>query len=214
MRLLLIFIGLALLFAIPLAVFGERFDRAFAQQGGAEWLRGFGTWAWAVGIGLLVADLVLPIPATPVMSALGIIYGPVVGGLIGGAGSVLSGSIAYGLTRLLGRRAAVFLAGERDLQRAEAFFRRAGGWAVAVARPMPLLAEVIACLAGLARMRPGRFFLALACGSLPMGLIFATLGYAGSNRPLLALVLSGLVPLLLWPVVQRLVGTERRHREG
>ncbi|HOB76636.1 MAG TPA: VTT domain-containing protein [Phycisphaerae bacterium] len=205
----MIFVALGVLFAIPLAIFGEQFDRAFVERGGVEWLRGFGAWAWAVGIGLLVADLVLPVPATPVMSALGILYGPIAGGLIGGLGSMLAGSIAYGLTRMLGRRAAVFLAGERDLRRSEAFFNRTGGWAVAVARPVPLLAEVIVCLAGLARMRPGKFFVALACGSLPMGMVFAALGHSGAERPMLALAISALAPMVLWPVARWMVGNRR-----
>lgn len=212
MRLVLILVALAVLFASPLLIFGERFDRAFVEQGGVEWLRGFGAWAWAVGVGLLVADLVLPVPATAVMAAMGLLYGPILGGVIGGAGSMLAGSIAYGLSRSIGRRAAVFLVGERDLERAHAFFSRAGGWAVAIARPMPLLAEVIACLAGLARMGAGRFFLALACGSLPMGLAFAWLGYSGADRPVLAVAVSALSPLLLWPVARRLVRARREER--
>ncbi len=128
-------------------------------------------------MGLLVSDLVLPVPATGVMAALGVLYGPVRGGLIGAVGSILSGSIAYGLCRLLGRRAAVKLAGEKDLARAEGFFDSAGGWAVALSRWLPVLPEAVACLAGLARMRALSFFIALACGSIPMAFAFAALGH-------------------------------------
>ena len=38
-------------------------------------LRNWGSWAWAVGVGLIWADLRLPIPQTAVIAALGIIYG-------------------------------------------------------------------------------------------------------------------------------------------
>ena len=38
-------------------------------------LREYGSWAWALGIALIWADLVLPIPQTAVIAALGIIYG-------------------------------------------------------------------------------------------------------------------------------------------
>jgi hypothetical protein len=37
-------------------------------------LRKYGSWAWAVGIALIWADLVLPVPQTVVIAALGIIY--------------------------------------------------------------------------------------------------------------------------------------------
>ena len=40
-----------------------------------------------------MGDLFLPIPSTAVMSSLGLLYGPVWGGLIGGIGSVGSGVI-------------------------------------------------------------------------------------------------------------------------
>ena len=46
-------------------------------------LRGWGNWAWALGVGLIWADLVLPIPQTAVIAALGIIYGSLLGGLLG-----------------------------------------------------------------------------------------------------------------------------------
>ncbi|GMU24659.1 MAG: hypothetical protein AMXMBFR13_47320 [Phycisphaerae bacterium] len=218
MRLLYLCVALAVLFALPLLIFQDRFDAAIESVGGAAWLRGYGSWAWAAAIGLQVADLVLPVPATVIMAGLGVVYGPVLGGLIGAAGSMLAGALAYGAARLLGRPAARFLVGERDLEQARGFFARAGGWAVAVSRPMPLLAEVSACLAGLAGMPSGRFFPALACGALPLGLAFATLGYSGSDRPALAVVISALAPLALWPVARWLVrpssadsGGDREH---
>jgi hypothetical protein len=41
-------------------------------------LREYDAWAWAVGIALIWADLVLPVPQTVVIAALGIVYGTVV----------------------------------------------------------------------------------------------------------------------------------------
>ena len=43
-----------------------------------------------------------------------------------------------------------------------------------------------------------------------MGLIFAGLGYSGSERPSLALAVSALVPLGLWPVVRRLEQSKKK----
>lgn len=208
MRLLAIFLILAVVFAIPLVLFGDRFDRALAGDAGADLLDAYGSWAWVVAMGLLVADLVLPIPSTAVMTALGILYGPILGGLISAAGAFSAGAVAYAAPRLAGERAAVFLVERRDLARARAFFEGAGAWAVAFSRVVPLLAEVVACLAGLSGMRPGRFFMALACGCLPMGFAFATLGAMGSDRPIVALVVGAAAPGLLWPIARKLL----RHR--
>lgn len=203
MRILLVFIALAVLFLIPFLLFGKDFEAWLTREGAKEWLEDFGTWAWAMALALLVGDLVLPVPASAVMAALGIVYGPVAGGLIGGGGSMLSGLIAYGICRAAGRKAALRLAGEKDLVRGEAFFARAGGWAVAFSRWLPLLPEVIACMAGLARMPFGRFSAALACGSIPMAVTFAALGHVGSEEPLLAVGLCAVIPLLCWAVVSR-----------
>lgn len=204
MRIPIIILCLTLLFLTPLFIFGDTFDVALSGDEAVGRLRQYGSFAWAIGMGLIVADLVLPIPATAVMAALGYLYGAVIGGLAGGIGSVLAGLIAYGATRLMGRRAALFLAGERDLAKTEDFFRRRGAFAVVVSRPMPLLPEVVACLAGMAGMPFRSFFIALCCGSLPSGFAFAAIGAMGVDRPSLALAVGIIVPVVLWFVVDRI----------
>ncbi|MCK4342300.1 MAG: VTT domain-containing protein [Phycisphaerae bacterium] len=209
MRLLGIFIALALLFAAPLFIFGDRFDIALEGERGVAWLQGCGSWAWAAGSGLIIADLVLPIPATAVMAALGITYGLVVGGLLSGSASFIAGAIAYAATRMMGPRAAEFLVGRKDLRRATTFFERSGGYAVAMSRPLPLLPEVVACLAGLARMPARAFFLALACGSLPSGFVYAGVGALAVDRPLIALALGVIIPVLFWTIARGLLGVKQ-----
>lgn len=203
MRLTLLIIALTLAFLTPLFIFQDTFDVALSGEAAVVRLREYGRFAWAVGIGLIVADLVLPIPATAVMAALGYLYGSVVGGLLGGAASTAAGLIAYGATRLIGHKAAVFLAGERDLRRTEDFFRKRGGFAVAITRPMPLLPEVVACLAGLARMPFRFFFVSLCCGSFPTGFAFAAIGALGVEKPSLAIAAGCIIPVILWSFVHR-----------
>ena len=209
MRLLGLFVFLALLVIIPFLIWGEGIEQTLAALGPTEWTQRFGSWAWAFGLLLLTADLILPIPATAVMTALGVLYGPLIGGLLAAAGSFLAGSIGYLLCRALGRPAAVRLLGQRDLQTGEQLFADFGGWIVALSRWLPVFPEVIACIAGLTRMPRKTFFGALACGSIPFGFAFAFLGHAGVDRPLIAIGLSALVPPLLWFVVQAYL--RRRH---
>jgi uncharacterized membrane protein YdjX (TVP38/TMEM64 family) len=161
-------------------------------------MEGYGAWAWAAGIVLLVADIVLPVPSTVVMSALGWMYGWWIGGLICSAGSMLSGIVAYGACRWLGRGAARWIAGEEGLRRGEEIFEKSGGWLVALSRWMPVLPEAVACLAGLSRMRRRVFFPALVCGSLPTGFAFAAIGHLGQSEPGWAMALSCIVPVVLW----------------
>ena len=104
MRLLWLFLILAVLMLVPFVIWGDYFADRFDLQDTNAWLVELGRpWAWAVGIGLLLSDLFLPIPGTIVMSSLGFVYGPWLGGILAVTGSMLSGIVAYGLCRKLGR---------------------------------------------------------------------------------------------------------------
>jgi uncharacterized membrane protein YdjX (TVP38/TMEM64 family) len=203
MRLLWLFLILALLVIVPFVLWGDYFGRLFELEATQRWMDEMGTrWAWLAGIGLLLADLFLPIPGTLVISALGFVYGFWLGGLIGMLGSMLAGLLAYGLCRAIGRPAAEWIAGAEDLAKGEALFGGpAGGWMVALSRWLPVMPEVIACLAGLARMPVGRFVPALACGSIPLGFTFAAIGAWGHENPGWALLLSAGLPPILWALV-------------
>ena len=85
-RLFGLFLGLTLLVIIPFLIWGDGLEHSLAALDAEQWRKRFGAWAWAVGIVLLMADLVLPIPATAVMTALGILYGPLLGGLLAAGG--------------------------------------------------------------------------------------------------------------------------------
>lgn len=201
-RLVLLAVTLAIALSVP--TWGE-VGALFSPEGVTDRLRGWGAWAWVAGFGLIVSDIVFPIPATAVMAALGVIYGPITGGLISAAATMTAGTIAYAVLRSFGPRAGRWLAGEKGMQTAERLFHDYGGWIVAGSRWMPILPETIAGLAGLARMPFPRFVTALACGALPMGLTAATIGHVGADAPLIAMAVSGLIPLMLWPLAHRLI---------
>lgn len=188
---------------IPFMIWGENMEAAFSLEGARAWMAQFGAGAGLAGVGLLIADILLPIPGTVVMSALGLAYGPLIGGLYAGFGSMLSGLIAYALCRWLGRPAALRITGAEGLRQRESFFRDGGAWVVVSSRWLPVLPEAVACLAGLVRMPFRTFVVALACGSLPMGFAFAAIGAFGQENPAWAIALSIIVPLLLWLIARR-----------
>jgi len=215
-RLFWLFLILAVLVLGPFVLWGDQFAERFDVEKTNTWLMELGrAWAWLGGIGLLLSDLVLPIPGTVVMSALGYVYGPWLGGIFAVTGSMLSGILAYWLCWKLGRPAAEWIAGKEDLARGEALFGgKAGGWMVALSRWLPIMPEVIACLAGLVRMPCRRFLMALGCGSLPLGFTFATIGDWGHENPAVALVLSAGLPPLLWAVIGPAVMRRRAASVG
>ena len=201
-KLILLVLALAAFVIIPFLIFGDQLELMFVGSGAISILQDYGNFAWVVAIGLLVADLAFPIPTTSVMAALGMIYGPVLGGVIGSAGSMISGLFGYFLCRHMGRPFVLWLNGEQAVTKAEKIFSNIGGWLVALSRWVPVLSEVVACMAGLSRMPFWGFFIALLCGSIPLGFLYATIGYLGGDRPVLTLVLSAVLPFLLWLVVR------------
>jgi uncharacterized membrane protein YdjX (TVP38/TMEM64 family) len=184
MRLLGWFVVLSVMCLVSWMIWGGGLENRFSLEGSVMWLKAAGPWAWAAGIGLLVADLVLPVPGTVVMSALGFVYGMWFGGLVAAAGSMLAGLAGYGVGRCFGERTARRWLGDRDYEKGRLLFGRGGGWLVALSRALPILPEVMACTAGLVRMPFRKFVAALACGSLP-------------------LALSVVIPAGLWAVARR-----------
>lgn len=201
MRFVLLFVVLVAIVLIPFFIWGDTLMAFFSAEGSIAWLNTYGQWAWAIAILLLVADLFLPLPATLIMSALGYIYGPIVGGLISAAGSFISGSLGYWLCRMLGENTAIWVLGKPEYDRGKKIATSLGGWVVALSRWLPVFPEVIACMAGLTRMPVKFFYLALACGSLPLGFTYAIIGNSGTSHPALAIGLSAGLPPLIWFIV-------------
>lgn len=204
-RALIAVLAIVLLIIVPFLIWGDQLETFFSGDGTVEWFQSFGRWAWAAAIGLMLADLLLPIPGSAVMAAMGIIYGPVWGGIVSATGSLLAGSLAYGICRTVKRERVLWLTSEDGMARIESLFETWGGWLVAASRWLPVLPETVSIVAGLARMPARVYFPALFCGSVPLGFAYATAGHVGSARPGLTLLAAALAPLVLWLVVQRIV---------
>jgi uncharacterized membrane protein YdjX (TVP38/TMEM64 family) len=164
-----------------------------------------------LGIVLLWADLVLPIPQTAVVAALGIIYGTWLGGLLGSLGLITGGLLGYGLMLTSARRFAQRFAGPQSLQKVERLFDRSGLWAIILTRSLPYsVPEAVVFLAGLARMPMKRFTAALTLGSLPTAFVFAAIGAGWADQPIVALAVSYVLPILLLPLTLNLLRQRAR----
>jgi len=165
-------------------------------------LREYGSWAWAIGIALIWADVALPVPQTVVIAALGIIYGTLLGGFLGSLGLITGGLLGYALMRTSARRVAQRFIRARSLRQVESVFDRRGAWAIVLTRGFPYsVAEITVFLAGLAGMPLGTFIAALTLGSVPIAFAFAAMGAGWADQPILALVVSYVLPVLLLPIV-------------
>lgn len=143
-------------------------------------MRHGGVLAAALGVGLLVADVLLPVPSSLVMVAHGAIFGVVSGTLLSVLGSM--GAALFGFA--IGRR------GDKLIERlvrpderayANKMLARWGALAVVVTRSVPLLAETVAIITGASPLGWGRMTLASFAGSLPPALLYALTGAAYAN---------------------------------
>lgn len=161
----------------------------------------YGSWAWAVGVVLIWADLFLPVPQTTVITALGIVYGTLLGGLLGSFALISGGLLGYGLMLTSARRFAQRLVGPRSIHRMEKLFDEGGAWAIVLSRSLPYsVPEAMVLLAGLAGMSVLKFATALTIGSVPTAFVFAAIGAGWAHQPVLALVVSYVLPILLLPL--------------
>jgi uncharacterized membrane protein YdjX (TVP38/TMEM64 family) len=174
-------------------------------------LRNYESWAWAMGIALIWADLVLPVPQTSVIAALGIIYGALVGGLVGSFALITGALLGYGLMFTSARRLAQRFVGPRSLNSMQRLFERGGAWAIVLTRGLPYtIPEAMVVLAGLAGMPIRTFIAALTIGSVPTAFVFAAIGAGWADQPVVALAVSYLLPIVLLPVALHL-SRWRRH---
>lgn len=139
------------------------------------WLAGGAATAAAVGVGLLILDVFLPVPSSLVMVAHGALFGVAAGTLLSLAGGLGAGALGFALGRW---GSPVFRAriAEDERRRADALLERWGALAVVVTRPVPILAETVAILAGTSPLGWPRFLLATAAGTLPAALLYAVTG--------------------------------------
>lgn len=207
LKIFAIILILAVLFVAGFAVWGDQFERVLSQKECIIWFSQIKPFAWAIGIGLLMVDLLLPIPATGIMAALGSVYGLWLGTIISIVGSGGAGVLAYGVARYAGKNATRFLASNEELEQFQELFNSWGGAAIIVSRMMPILPEVMTILAGIAKMNIGKFLTALFLGTIPTCFLFTYLGDASQSKPLWGMVLAVIMPLAVWPVFLKLVST-------
>jgi uncharacterized membrane protein YdjX (TVP38/TMEM64 family) len=171
----------------------------------SPWLRGGGRAAALTGVGLLIADVVLPVPSSLVMITNGALFGVITGTLLslaGGVGATLAGFA-------VGRRGGPLLArlvSAGGRARADRLIRRWGALAVLVTRPVPVLGETVAVMAGASPLGWSRVAAAAFAGTLPKALLYATAGASAASlqTELLVFVLVILTAGLIW-LIARLV---------
>lgn len=188
--------------ALFLALFGltEALGISFLQDPTAWMGREHGLAAASAGVGLLVADVFIPVPSSLIMIAHGALFGIALGTVLSLAGSLGCAALGFALGRRGGNLIARLVTAE-EKAKADALLAKYGSLAVLVTRPLPLLSETVAILAGASPMGWGRMLLAALAGSIPASLLYALTGATsrsfGSGVLMMGLVVA-LAGLFWW----------------
>jgi uncharacterized membrane protein YdjX (TVP38/TMEM64 family) len=158
--------GFAVLRFTPVAQYltVARISALFDQLRGA-W------WAPAALILSYVVFCPLGVPASPMMIAGGMVFGPVWGSIYNVTGTFLGGTATYFMGRGLGRDFVRHLAGNR-LKRVERLISRRGFWGLVGVRFLPIPYPLVNYTAALTGIRPALFMTTTAIGLIPGATVY------------------------------------------
>jgi uncharacterized membrane protein YdjX (TVP38/TMEM64 family) len=146
------------------------------------------------GILLLIADVFLPIPSILIMVANGALFG-VAGGailsLIGCVGAALTG---FGVGRAGNDLIRRFVT-PREHERAGALLRAWGVVAIVISRPIPIVAETVAILAGGSPVTWMQALLAAIAGSIIPSVAYAWAGASALGLGWQTLIFAGVMAM-------------------
>lgn len=163
------------------------------------------TYATALlGVGLLTADALLPVPSSLVMVALGALFGFAAGSALSLVGNVTGFLFAY----WLGSRSSPLvqrLVSNQELDRGSRVLRRWGVMALILTRPLPILAETTVIMAGVSKLPFARSLAAITAGSLPACLLYAWAGSQAKDFDVTAIIFLALILLAVaaWMIDRR-----------
>ncbi|RLI65162.1 MAG: TVP38/TMEM64 family protein, partial [Candidatus Asgardarchaeum californiense] len=134
-------------------------------------------------IALILQAILAPIPSELMLFLGGAAYGPIVGGLVGGAGTAAGSIASFYISKRGGRPVVLRLVGEKTIAFADRWFERWGAWAVLIGRFIPFIPfDGVSYGAGLTKMRFRDFFIASTLGGFPRSIFYAYLGYLASQQ--------------------------------
>jgi len=164
----------------------------------------------AAEIAVLAADILLPVPSSLVATLGGASLGLATGTACGWLGLTIGSLAGWWLGRAAGRRGVTSL-DDRERAVLETRQRTLGPLLVVVSRPLPILAEAVALMAGAAGMTWRTFLAAAAPANLAIALAWSLAGTLGQAADSLQWVALAAVAV---PAAVAAVVAVRRHDVG
>ena len=140
-------------------------------------LRAAGPLAAVIGVGLLIADVVLPVPSSVIMIAHGALFGIWTGSILSLIGSVGCALAGFAIGRA-GREKVRHFVSDAEYARVSRLLDRWGMAGIVATRPVPILAEVMAIIAGTSpAVSWWQITLSAVAGSIPPAIAYAVAGH-------------------------------------
>ncbi len=128
-----------------------------------------------VGILLLILDIFLPVPSSLIMIGNGAVFGLFLGSALSLAGGIISTYIGF----FIGKLGQTFLdrtVPNDERERATMFLEKWGMLGILISRPIPLISETVAIMAGAMSYSPWKLIVMSFLGYLPASIIYALIG--------------------------------------
>jgi membrane protein DedA with SNARE-associated domain len=207
---------LIVLFAIPIVPFlwlGESFEQSLLNAL-REPSSPMTVSAWVIG--LLAADMFLPIPSSAVITYAGGALGLVPATLVSWLGLSVGAIGGFGLARIFGETLARRFSEPQDVARMSEFTRRHGPTALVLTRALPILAEACVLMLGAGRLSWRRFLVPMLASNLLLALTYSACGvwFRESAAFPIAIVVSGAIPLLAALAIRRGWRPSRDQKES
>jgi 3-dehydroquinate synthase len=156
-------------------------------------------WITLAVIGFLLADIVLPVPSSFVLSTTGYLLGLGVGAAVCFVGLTCASLAGYALGRYAGGPLTQRIVGRAQLERFTHLSQRHGDLLLVACRAMPVLAEATTILAGITRLPLVRFVTVVSIGNLVVALVYAWIGAVSASQSsfLFASVASIVLPVII-----------------
>ncbi len=178
-RMLAIVLALVAFVLVPFIIWGEQMDHAVPRLVEDQ------TTKWAIaltGVALLVADVLLPVPSSIVSISLCLLLGPAWGVPAVFAGMVGAFALGYLAGLMLPAERLRAWVGARTWDSLAAGRQTTGMLWIASSRPIPVIAEVTAILAGSLRLPFGPSLLAAAASSLLVAAAYGAVAWLGLDQ--------------------------------
>jgi uncharacterized membrane protein YdjX (TVP38/TMEM64 family) len=144
-------------------------------------LKAAGPLAGVIGVSLLIADVVLPVPSSVIMIAHGALFGVWIGSILSIVGTVGCSLAGFAIGRAGRERVRRFVT-DAEYDRASRLLDRWGMVGIVATRPVPILAEVMSIIAGTTpAMSWWQITVSSIAGSIPPAVAYAVAGHMATK---------------------------------